>query len=389
MNQGMLVFAQVMAHLPLSTFRRCVTAHRGDHKVQEFSCLDQFFAMAFAQLSARESLRDIEVNWRAQSVRLYHMGFRCKMIARNTLSNANAVRPWQMYADFAQHLIGIARPLYAQEPLAADLDATVYAFDATTIDLCLSVYPWAPFRSAKAAIKLHTLLDLRGSIPSFIHITDGKTHEINVLDALLIEPGAYYLLDRGYLDFARLLAIHQAQAFFVTRAKRNTQFRRRYSHPVDRINTNVLCDQTGGLTVYYSSKDYPAILRRVVVRDEQSGKRIALLTNNFALKPDLIAQLYRQRWQVELFFKWIKQHLRIKTFLGTSENAVKTQIGIAVCTYVLIAIVKKRLKLSHSLYEILPILSLILFETTPINQLLPNATTDSTLQITPIQGVLL
>ena len=389
MNQGMLVFAQVMAHLPLSTFRRCVTAHRGDHKVQEFSCLDQFFAMAFAQLSARESLRDIEVNWRAQSVRLYHMGFRCKMIARNTLSNANAVRPWQMYADFAQHLIGIARPLYAQEPLAADLDATVYAFDATTIDLCLSVYPWAPFRSAKAAIKLHTLLDLRGSIPSFIHITDGKTHEINVLDALLIEPGAYYLLDRGYLDFARLLAIHQAQAFFVTRAKRNTQFRRRYSHPVDRINTNVLCDQTGGLTVYYSSKDYPAILRRVVVRDEQSGKRIALLTNNFALKPDLIAQLYRQRWQVELFFKWIKQHLRIKTFLGTSENAVKTQIWIAVCTYVLIAIVKKRLKLSHSLYEILPILSLTLFETTPINQLLPNATTDSTPQITPIQGVLL
>ncbi len=389
MNQGMLVFAQVMAHLPLSTFRRCVTAHRGDHKVQEFSCLDQFFAMAFAQLSARESLRDIEVNWRAQSARLYHMGFRCKMIARNTLSNANAVRPWQMYADFAQHLIGIARPLYAQEPLAADLDATVYAFDATTIDLCLSVYPWAPFRSAKAAIKLHTLLDLRGSIPSFIHITDGKTHEINVLDALLIEPGAYYLLDRGYLDFARLLAIHQAQAFFVTRAKRNTQFRRRYPHPVDRINTNVLCDQTGGLTVYYSSKDYPAILRRVVVRDEQSGKRIALLTNNFALKPDLIAQLYRQRWQVELFFKWIKQHLRIKTFLGTSENAVKTQIGIAVCTYVLIAIVKKRLKLSHSLYEILPILSLTLFETTPINQLLPNATTDSTPQITPIQGVLL
>ena len=255
--------------------------------------------------------------------------------------------------------------------------------------MCLSVYPWAPFRSAKAAIKLHTLLDLRGSIPSFIHITDGKTHEINVLDALLIEPGAYYLLDRGYLDFARLLAIHQAQAFFVTRAKRNTQFRRRYPHPVDRINTNVLCDQTGGLTVYYSSKDYPAILRRVVVRDEQSGKRIALLTNNFALKPDLIAQLYRQRWQVELFFKWIKQHLRIKTFLGTSENAVKTQIWIAVCTYVLIAIVKKRLKLSHSLYEILPILSLTLFETTPINQLLPNATTDSTPQITPIQGVLL
>ena len=385
----MLVFAQVMAHLPLSTFRRCVTTHRGDHKVQEFSCLDQFFAMAFAQLTARESLRDIEVNLRAQSARLYHMGFRCKTIARNTLSNANAVRPWQIYADFAQHLIGIARPLYANEPLAVDLDATVYAFDATTIDLCLSVYPWAPFRSAKAAIKLHTLLDLRGAIPSFIHITDGKTHEVNILDALIIEPGAYYLLDRGYLDFGRLFAIHQAHAFFVTRAKRNTKFKRRYSHPVDRVNTNVLCDQVGVLTVFYSSKDYPAPLRRIVVRDEESGKRVTFLTNNFALKPELIAQLYRQRWQVELFFKWIKQHLRIKAFLGTSENAVKTQIWIAVCTYVLIAIVKKRLKLSHSLYEILQILSLTMFETTPINQLLPNPSTNSEPPITPIQGVLL
>jgi hypothetical protein len=389
MHQGMLVFAQVMAHLPLSTFRRCVAAHRGDHKVQEFSCLDQFFAMAFAQLTARESLRDIEVNLRAQSARLYHMGFRCKTIARNTLSNANAVRPWQMYADFAQHLIGIARPLYAKEPLAVDLDATVYAFDATTIDLCLSVYPWAPFRSAKAAIKLHTLLDLRGAIPSFIHITDGTTHEVNVLDALLIEPGAYYLLDRGYLDFGRLFAIHQAQAFFVTRAKSNTKFKRRYSHPVDRINTNVLCDQVGVLTVFYSSKGYPATLRRVVVRDEESGKRVTFLTNNFALRPELIAQLYRQRWQVELFFKWIKQHLRIKAFLGTSENAVKTQIWIAVCTYVLIAIVKKRLKLSHSLYEILQILSLTMFETTPINQLLPNPSINSEPPISPIQGALL
>ena len=389
MHQGMLVFAQVMAHLPLSTFRRCVAAHRGDHKVQEFSCLDQFFAMAFAQLTARESLRDIEVNLRAQSARLYHMGFRCKTISRNTLSNANAVRPWQMYADFAQHLIGIARPLYANEPLAVDLDATVYAFDATTIDLCLSVYPWAPFRSAKAAIKLHTLLDLRGAIPSFIHISDGKTHEVNILDDLIIEPGAYYLLDRGYLDFSRLFAIHQAQAFFVTRAKSNTKFKRRYSHPVDRINTNILCDQAGVLTVFYSSKDYPTTLRRIVVLDEESGKRVTFLTNNFALKPDLIAQLYRQRWQVELFFKWIKQHLRIKAFLGTSENAVKTQIWIAVCTYVLIAIVKKRLKLSHSLYEILQILSLTMFETTPINQLLPNPSTNSEPPITPIQGVLL
>ena len=389
MYQGMLVFAQVMAHLPLSTFRRCVAAHRGEHKVQDFSCLDQFFAMAFAQLTGRESVRDIEVNLRAQSVRLYHMGLRCKTISRNTLANADATRPWQIYADFAQHLIGIARPLYAGEPLAVDLDATVYAFDATTIDLCLSVYPWAPFRSAKAAIKLHTLLDLRGAIPSFIHITDGKTHEVNILDDLLIEPGAYYLLDRGYLDFSRLFAIHQAQAFFVTRAKSNTKFKRRYSHPVDRINTNVLCDQAGVLTVFYSSKDYPTTLRRIVVRDDESGKRVTFLTNNFALKPDLVAQLYRQRWQVELFFKWIKQHLRIKAFLGTSENAVKTQIWIAVCTYVLIAIVKKRLKLSHSLYEILQILSLTMFETTPINQLLPNPSTNSEPPISPIQSVLL
>ena len=388
MHQGMLVFAQVMAHLPLSTFRRCVAAHRGDHKVQEFSCLDQFFAMAFAQLTARESLRDIEVNLRAQSARLYHMGFRCKTISRNTLANANATRPWQMYADFARHLIGIARPLYAEEPLAVDLDATVYAFDATTIDLCLAVYPWAPFRAAKAAIKLHTLLDLRGAIPSFIHITDGKTHEVNILDDLIIEPGAYYLLDRGFLDLGRLFAIHQAQAFFITRAKSNTKFKRRYSHPVDRTNTNILCDQTGVLTVFYSSRDYPATLRRVVVLDD-AGKRVTFLTNNFALAPGLIAQLYRQRWQVELFFKWIKQHLRIKAFLGTSENAVKTQIWIAVCTYVLIAIVKKRLKLSHSLYEILQILSLTMFETTPINQLLPHASTDSESPIMLIQGALL
>ena len=387
MHQGMLVFAQVMTHLPLTTFRRCVAAHRGDFKVQEFSCLDQFFAMAFAQLTGRESLRDIEVNLRAQAARLYHMGFRCKTIARNTLAHANATRPWQIYADVAQHLIGIARPMYANEPLAVDLDATVYAFDATTIDLCLSVYPWAPFRSTKAAIKLHTLLDLRGAIPSFIHITDGKTHEVNMLDNLVVEPGAFYLLDRGYLDFRRLYAIHQTQAFFITRAKRNTQFKRRYSQPVDRMNTRVLCDQIGTLTVFYSNKDYPAMLRRIVVHDED-GKRITFLTNNFALKPDLIAQLYRQRWQVELFFKWIKQHLRIKAFLGTSENAVKTQIWIAVCTYVLIAILKKRLKLSHSLYEILQILSLTMFESTPINQLLEPQPTHLTPSPTSIQGVL-
>ncbi len=376
MHQGKLVFSQLMAYLPLSTFRRCVAAHRGEHKVKDFSCLDQFLSMAFAQLTWRESLRDIEVNLRARPRQLYHMGFRCQTISRNTLANANATRPWQIYADFAQHLITLARPLYANEALAVDLDATVYAFDATTIDLCLSLHPWAPFRSTKAAIKLHTLLDLRGSIPSFIHISDGKTHEVNVLDDLLIEPGAFYLLDRGYLDFSRLFAIHQAQAFFVTRTKSNTRFKRRYSHPVDRVNTAVLCDQTGVLTVFYSSKDYPAALRRVVVKDD-TGKRITFLTNNFSLQPELIAALYRQRWQVELFFKWIKQHLRIKAFLGTSENAVKTQIWIAVCTYVLIAIVKKRLHLPHSLYEILQILSLTVFETTPINQLLTPPPPDS------------
>ncbi len=377
MHQGKLVFSQIMTHLPLTTFRRCVAAHRGEHKVKDFSCLDQFLAMSFAQLTYRESLRDIEVNLRAQAKRLYHMGFRCATISRNTLANANATRPWQIYSDYAQHLIAIARPLYVDEPLGVDLDATVYAFDATTIDLCLSVYPWAPFRSAKAAVKLHTLLDLRGSIPSFIRITDGKTHEVNILDDLVIEPGAFYLLDRGYLDFARLFAIHQSQAYFVTRAKSNTKFQRRYSHPVDRINTPVLCDQTGVLTIYYSAKDYPQPLRRVVTRDE-TGQRLTFLTNNFALKPELIGALYRQRWQVELFFKWIKQHLRIKQFLGTSENAVKTQIWIAVCTYVLIAILKKRLNLPNSLHEILQILSLTMFETTPINQLLnpPSQFTD-------------
>jgi hypothetical protein len=376
MHQGKLVFSQLMAHLPLSTFRRCVAKHRGDHKVHDFSCLDQFFAMAFAQLTYRESLRDIEINLRAQSKRLYHMGFRCQTISRNTLANANATRPWQIYADLAQYLIGIARPLYASEPLAIDLDATVYAFDATTIDLCLSVFPWAPFRQAKAAVRLHTLLDLRGNIPTFIHITDGKTHEVNTLDELSIESGAFYLLDRGYLDFKRLFVIHQANAFFVTRAKSNTKFKRRYSNTVDKITTNIVCDQTGVLPLFYASQDYPALLRRVVVKDE-TGKRIVFLTNNFVLQPTLIADLYRQRWQVELFFKWIKQHLRIKVFYGTSQNAVKTQIWIAISTYVLIAIAKKRLNLSHSLYEILQILSLTMFETFPINQLLTTTSTNS------------
>ena len=389
MHQGKLVFSQLMAYLPMSTFRRCVAKHRGEHKVKDFSCLDQFFAMAFAQLTYRESLRDIEVNLRAQANRLYHMGFRCSTISRNTLANANATRPWQIYADFAQHLIAMARPLYAKEPLGIDLDAVVYAFDASTIDLCLSLHPWAPFRSTKAAIKLHTLLDLHGSIPSFIHITDGKTHEVNVMDDLNLEPGAFYLMDRGYLDFARLFVIHEARAFFVTRAKSNTKFKRRYSHPVDRINTPVMCDQTGVLTTYQSRKDYPTTMRRVVVKDD-AGKRLVFLTNNFVLKPQLIADLYRQRWQVELFFKWIKQHLRIKVFFGTSENAVKTQIWIAISTYLLISIAKKRLHLDdHSLYEILQILSLSMFETIPINQLLAPPSTNSEPDFEPNQLALL
>ena len=368
MHQGKLVFAQVMAHLPLSTLRLCVARHDGEHKVKSFSCLDQFYAMAFAQLTFRESLRDIEACLATQAHRLYHLGFRSP-VARNTLANANAVRPWQIYADLAQHLIGIARPLYANESIGLDLKETIYAFDATTIDLCLSVYPWAPFRSTKAAIKLHTLLDVRGSIPSFIHISDGKTHEVNVLDALTPEPGAFYLLDRGYMDFGRLHALHEAGSFFLIRAKRGLRFKRRYSQPVDRSNTQVLCDQIGTLEVYYSKQGYPTALRRVVVRDED-GKRITFLTNNTALAPEIVGELYRLRWQVELFFKWIKQHLRIKTFFGTSENAVKTQIWIAIATYVLIAIVKKRAMLPHSLYELLQILSLTMFETTPLNQLL-------------------
>lgn len=387
MHQGKLVFAQVMAHLPLSTFRRCVARYDGERKVKSFSCLDQFYAMAFAQLTFRESLRDIEACLATQSKRLHHLGFRSP-VARNTLANANATRPWQIYAELAKHLIGIARPLYANDPIGVDLKETVYAFDATTIDLCLSVYSWAPFRSTKAAIKLHTLLDLRGSIPTFIHISDGKTHEVRVLDALTPEAGAFYLLDRGYLDFARLHTFHEAGSFFLIRAKRGLRFKRRYSQPVDRRNTSVLCDQIGVLEVFYSKQGYPTPLRRIVVKDE-AGERITFLTNNTRLSPTTLAELYRCRWQVELFFKWIKQHLRIKAFFGTSENAVKTQIWIAVATYVLIAIIKKRAALPHSLYQILQILSVTMFETTPINQLLARTTADAEADSEPFQLVLL
>jgi len=374
MNLGKFVFAQVTQHLPLTTFRRCVARYAGEHKVKSFSCLEQFLCMAFAQLTYRESLRDIEACLRAQAVKLYHMGIKSR-VSRSTLADANEVRDWRIYADFAQSLIGVARRLYAEEPFGVDLRNTVYALDASTIDLCLSVFHWAPFRSAKAAIKLHTLLDLRGNIPTFLHISDGKLHDVNVLDLLLPEPGAFYIMDRGYIDFERLHRLHAAGSFFVTRAKSNLKAQRRYSHPVDR-STGLICDQTIVLTGFYSRQDFDTPLRRIKFKDPKTGKRLVFLTNNFALPAITIAELYRCRWQVELFFKWIKQHLRIKVFFGTSENAVKTQIWIAVSVYVLVAIVKKRLKLSASLYEILQILSLTMFERIPLDQLLNKTVTE-------------
>jgi hypothetical protein len=367
MNQGKLVFAQLMQHVPLTTFRRCVARYQGERKVHSFSCLDQFLSMAFAQLTFRESLRDIEACLRAHRSKLYHLGIR-SAVARSTLATANAVRDWRIYADFAQSLIGIARPLHVDEPFGVDLQDTVYALDATTIDLCLSVFPWAPFQSTKAAIRLHTLLDLRGNIPTFIHISDGKLHEVSILDQLVPEPGAFYIMDRGFLDFARLYRFHQAGSFFVTRAKSNTKAQRRYSRPVDR-STGLVCDQTILLTGQYSPQDYQAPLRRIRFKDPKTAK-------NFVLPAFTITELYRCRWQVELFFKWIKQHLRIKAFFGTSENAVKSQIWIAVSVYVLVAIVRKRLKLPGSLYQILQILSLTLFEKIPMDQLLSHAVTD-------------
>jgi hypothetical protein len=374
MYSGKLVFAQLMDHLPLHTFRRIVTRYAGDHKVKSFSCLDHFLCMAFAQLTFRESLRDIETCLRAQQSKLYHLGIR-STVARNTLANANAVRDWRIYADLAQSLISIARPLYVDDSFGVDLKNTVYALDTTTIDLCLSVFPWAPFRSAKAAVKMRTLLDLRGNIPSFIHISDGKMHEVNVLDQLLPEAGAFYIMDRGFTDFSRLFRFHEAGSFFVIRAKSNLKAQRRYSNPVDR-GTGLICDQTVVFTGFYAHKDFEAPLRRIRFKDFETNKTLVFLTNNFALPALTITELYRCRWQVELFFKWIKQHLRIKAFFGTSENAVKTQIWIAVSVYVLVAIVKKRLNLSASLYEILQILSLTLFERIPMDQLLTKIVTD-------------
>ncbi len=374
MNRGKLVFAQVTQHMPLTTFRRCVARYGGEHKVKSFSCLEQYLCMAVAQLTYRESLRDIEACLRAQAGKLYHMGIKSQ-VSRSTLADANEVRDWRLYAEFAQSLIGIARRLYAGEPFGVDLKDTVYALDASTIDLCLSVFPWARFRSTKAAIKLHTLLDLRGNIPTFLHISDGKLHDVNVLDLLLPEPGAFYVMDRGYLDFDRLHRLHDAGSFFLTRAKSNLQAQRRYSHPVDR-STGLMCDQTIVLTGFYSCQDFATPLRRIRFKDPVTGKRLVFLTNNFALPAITITELYRCRWQVELFFKWIKQHLRIKVFFGTSENAVKTQIWIAVSVYVLVAIVKKRLNLSASLYEMLQILSLTMFERFPLDQLLNTIITD-------------
>lgn len=375
MNKGRLVFAQVMEHLPLTTFRRCVARYDGERKVQAFSCLDQFLCMAFAQLAYRESLRDIEACLRAQQPKLYHMGFR-STVARNTLANANAVRDWRIYADFAQSLIGIARGLYADEPLVADLDGTAYALDSTTIDLCLSVFSWAPFHPTKAAIKLHTLMDLRGSIPAFVHISDGKLHDVNVLDQLVPEPGALYVMDRGYLDFKRLYRLHEAGSSFVIRPKSNTRMARQCSRPVDR-STGVICDQIITLAGQYSPRDYPATLRRIVFKDPTTGKRLVFLTNDFRHSPLHIAEIYRARWEIELFFKWIKQHLRIKAFFGTSENAVKSQIWIALSTYVLVAIIRKRLGITASLHQLLQILSLTLFEKTAINQLISMASNDA------------
>jgi hypothetical protein len=368
MNSGKTIFSQLMDFVPTYEFRKCVERYGGNYKVKSFSCWDQFLCMAFAQLTYRESLRDIEACMRVAQQKLYHMGIRGK-VSRNTLANANQVRDWRIYADFAQVLIATARSLYANDRFGVELDDTVYALDSTTIDLCLSLFPWAKFRKKKGAVKLHTLLDLRGNIPTLVIITHGKIHDVNILDDLIVEPGAIYVMDRGYMDFARLHTIHQCSAFFVTRAKRNFARKRLYSHPVDK-STGLRCDQIVVLKNFYAKKAYPEKLRRIRYFDAEKNNRLEFLTNNFVLPALTIAELYRCRWQVELFFKWIKQHLRIKSFYGTSENALKTQIWIAISVYVLVAIVKKRLNVPRSLYTILQILSVTLFEKIPISQAL-------------------
>ena len=386
MHIGNLVFAQLMEFAPWHTFRRLVGKYRGDFNVRTFSYLDQFLAMAFAQLTYRESLRDIEACLRAHPAKLYHMGLR-GTVSRSALADANESRDWRIYAEFAHALIRTARRLYAKDSLSVDLAETVYALDATTIDLCLSLFPWAKFRTTKAAVKLHTLLDLRGAIPSFIHISNGKLHDVNVLDVLIAEPGAFYVMDRGYLDFERLYRLHKSASFFVTRTKSNFKFKRVYSRPVDR-STGLLCDQEVQLVVFYSQQAYPERLRRIRYRDAE-GRRLVFLTNHMTLAPLTICELYRSRWQVELFFKWIKQHLRIKRFFGTSENAVKTQVWIAVAVYVLVAIVRKRLNLELSLHEMLQILSITPFDKTPMIQLLTYSATDQDINDDPNQLILL
>jgi len=383
MHVGKTLFAQVMEFVPWTSFTRIVSRYSGNAGARTLSCAEQFRAMAFAQLTWRESLRDIEASLSANAATLYAMGFRSAM-RRSTLADANELRDWHIWADLAAVLIRRARKLYANDALGVELDNTVYARDSSTIDLCLSLFEWAPFRSTKAAIKLHTLLDLRGAIPAFVHISDGKLHDVNVLDMLALEAGAFYVMDRGYLDFSRLYTLHQAGAFFVTRAKSPTDARRVYSATTDRA-TGVLCDQRVMLNGYYSAKNYPEHLRRIRFKDPESGKTLVFLTNNTALPALTIAALYKSRWQVELFFKWIKQHLRIKHFLGNSENAVKTQVWCAVATYVLIAIVKKELQLDTSLYTLLQILSVSIFEKMPLQQALTENDPPSNTLVDPNQ----
>jgi hypothetical protein len=366
MFTGTTIFTQVMNFLPWRRFQNCVARYRGDHKVKAFKCSEHFRVMAFAQLTYRESLRDIETCLRVMGSRLYHMGIR-STISRNNLAHANETRDWRIYADFAHLLISKAKILYADEPLGVDLESTVYALDSTTIDLCMNLFPWARFRKTKSAIKLHTLMNLRGSIPEFIHISDGKMHDINILDLLIPAPGAFYIMDRAYLDFERLYHLHQQRAFFITRAKSNFNFKRRYSHELQ-PSTGVQCDQTIILTTYYPAKKYPEPLRRIRFYDQERQKRLVFLTNNFDSPAETIAKLFKFRWHIETFFKWIKLHLRIKSFFGTSENAVKVQIWTAVSTYLLVAIIKKELGLEQSLYTILQVLSISLFEKMPILQ---------------------
>ena len=387
MHAGKLVFAQVMEFAPWHTFRRLATKYRGDFNVRTFSSLDQFLSMAFAQITYRESLRDIEACLEAHATKAYHLGLRGNF-TRSNLADANERCDWRLHCEFAQALIRIARRLYATEPLGLELESTVYALDSTTIDLCLTLFPWAPFRSTKAAIKLHTLLDLRDNIPSFIHISDGKWHDVNVLDLLIPEAGAFYVMDRGYLDFARLYGLHQSGGFFVTRAKSNMNFQRVGSTPIDR-STGLICDQRIVLNSFYAAQDYPEQLRRVRYTDPQTEKSLVFLTNNFGIPALSVCALYKSRWQVELFFKWIKQHLRIKRFFGTSQNAVKSQVWIAVATYVPVAIVRKRLKLDLSLHTMLQVLSVTPFEKIPLFQLFSDTEENSNMTLDANQLILL